>query len=140
MALFLNVGCDIKFKALGCFHDNLVKPRPLPDLILTERDPTSRAYNGRRIDWKHWERYLPEFVCRCARRAKELQHEVFGVQFYGKQICRVVTYSESMGINHPFSLLCTGCGINGASSTKSRYTLPWAANKIPKIPTISRLN
>ncbi|XP_031569120.1 uncharacterized protein LOC116303679 [Actinia tenebrosa] len=76
--------CDVKFEAVGCFHDDLILPRPLPDLILSERDSTSPVFNGRRIDWLNWDTYVPEFICRCAKQAKEFQREVFGLQFYGE--------------------------------------------------------
>ena len=34
--------------------------------------------------WVNWENYLPGFICRCAKKAKELGYDLFGVQFYGK--------------------------------------------------------
>ena len=36
------------------------------------------------IDWNDWENYLPGFVCRCAKKAKDLGYDLFGVQFFGK--------------------------------------------------------
>ncbi|XP_020906502.1 uncharacterized protein LOC110244635 isoform X2 [Exaiptasia diaphana] len=76
--------CDVKFEAVGCYHDDLVIPRPLPDLILTERDSTSAVFNGKRIDWQNWDTYVPEFICRCAKQTKEYNYDIFGVQFYGE--------------------------------------------------------
>lgn len=76
--------CHIQYRPLGCFHDDQASPRPLPELILTERDPSHRAWNGKMIDWKNWDDYHVKFICRCAAKAKELHYAFFSTQFYGK--------------------------------------------------------
>jgi len=77
-------GCPIKYASLGCYHDDQILPRPLPELILTERDPTEAVWNGRMIDWVNWNTYYPEFICRCAAAAKKLNYRFFSTQFYGE--------------------------------------------------------
>lgn len=59
--------------------------RTLPNYILNELDPTVDNYGGRRIDWFNWNIYMPGFVCRCAKKAKELGYDVIGLQHYGQQ-------------------------------------------------------
>ncbi|XP_032240147.2 uncharacterized protein LOC5514576 [Nematostella vectensis] len=82
--IYYITSCSVNFEPIGCYHDDMIIPRPLPDLILSERDSTSPVFNGKRIDWLHWDTYLPEFICRCAERAKELNRTVIGMQFYGE--------------------------------------------------------
>lgn len=65
---------------LACFQTK----RTLPNYILNERDPSIKNYGGRKIEWFNWNVYMPGFVCRCARKAKELGYDVFGIQFYGE--------------------------------------------------------
>ena len=78
--------CDEQFERVGCFRDNQIAPRPLPDYIMTDRQENLVIYSGQRIDWRNWDAYMPQFVCRCAKKAKEKGHIAFGVQFYGKYI------------------------------------------------------
>jgi len=78
--------CDIQVENLGCYHDRHVKNnRPLPHYYLTDRDNTrTDIYTGKTIDWRNWDVYMPELVCRCAKKAKEMGRTTFGVQYYGE--------------------------------------------------------
>ena len=51
--------------------------------MMTDREPRLKIYSGQSIDWRNWDVYLPEFVCRCAKLAKIKDHSTFGVQYYG---------------------------------------------------------
>ena len=55
----------------------------LPDYIMTDREEGLAVSSGRRIDWQNWDVYMPEFACRCAKKAKENGLHIFGVQYYG---------------------------------------------------------
>jgi len=77
------VDCDVSFKPLGCFKDNQHK-RALPYYIYNERDKSIANYGGQMINWNDWENYLPGFICRCAKKAKEHGYDLFGVQFFGE--------------------------------------------------------
>ena len=87
--LFQNLYCDLEsdcgldFERLGCFRDNKQEPRPIPSYMMTDREPRLKIYSGQSIDWRNWDVYLPEFVCRCAKLAKLKGHSTFGVQYYG---------------------------------------------------------
>ena len=83
---FLSV-CPVKFTQVGCFHDSGIKPRPLPQLLFTDRDKGSNNYSGKPIHWGEWDVYLFDLVCRCAEQAKAKGYNVFGVQHYGKYPC-----------------------------------------------------
>lgn len=76
--------CDVEIERIGCFKDNQKAPRPLPDYIMTDREAKLSIYSGQSIDWRNWDVYLPNFVCRCAQSAKEKGHDTFGVQYYGE--------------------------------------------------------
>ncbi|KAJ7383586.1 hypothetical protein OS493_026771 [Desmophyllum pertusum] len=76
--------CSIKFTRVGCYRDSLINPRPIPELIMTDRDPTSDVYSGKKVEWKNWNEYLPDLVCRCAKKTRDKGYNVFGLQFYGE--------------------------------------------------------
>ena len=84
----LETDCALGFEWIGCFKDDKKDPRPLPDYIMTDRERRLKIYSGQSIDWRNWDVYLPQFVCRCATLAKEKGHDTFSVQFYG--VCREV--------------------------------------------------
>lgn len=71
------------FERIGCFKDNKIGPRPLPEYIMTDRERVLKIYSGQSIDWRNWDAYLLEFVCRCAELAKTKGYTTFGVQYYG---------------------------------------------------------
>ena len=73
----------VMFERIGCYKDKQLKPRPLPDLVFTDRDTTSRVYSGQTINWKQWDTYMPKLVCRCAEESVKKMKIVFGIQFYG---------------------------------------------------------
>ncbi|XP_031566733.1 coadhesin-like [Actinia tenebrosa] len=72
-----------RVEKIGCFIDTLI-PRPLPELLLTDRDPTDPVYSGNTINWYNFMDYLKGLVCRCAERTKERGFTHFGLQFYGE--------------------------------------------------------
>ena len=81
-----------EFTRLGCFRDSM-NPRPLPTILMTDRDPSMKQYSGVSIDWAEWNDYMTDLACRCAKKTKESRFKVFGLQFYGK--C-VLLQSNSM--------------------------------------------
>ena len=48
-----------KLEKMGCYRDKVVIPkeRPLPRLLLTDRDPTSHVFSKMPIDWRNWNSY-----------------------------------------------------------------------------------
>ena len=64
----------------------MITPRPMPELLLTDRDPSSKVYSGVTIDWVNYATYLPQIVCRCAEAARIRGFSHFGVQYYGRSI------------------------------------------------------
>jgi len=69
---------------VGCFHDNLKAPRPVPHYVHNERDYSISNWNHHLIDWQHWLTYSPQMVCRCAEAAKKRGDDYFAIQFWGE--------------------------------------------------------
>ncbi|XP_028394319.1 uncharacterized protein LOC114518504 isoform X2 [Dendronephthya gigantea] len=67
--------CDVPYKDVGCFIDTQRTPRPLPELLFSERD---------KISWKKWKSFMSDLICRCAQEARYKQYTHFGVQHYGE--------------------------------------------------------
>lgn len=76
--------CNTYYEPVGCFHDSMIEPRPLPDYLQNERDFSISNWNGILIDWKNWNTYSPEMICRCADFAKKRGHSMFAIQFWGE--------------------------------------------------------
>ncbi|CAH3034686.1 unnamed protein product, partial [Porites lobata] len=76
--------CPVKYTRVGCFDDSMVQPRPLSQLLMTDRDPTSPVYSGIPVHWGMWDVYFPKLICRCAAKAKAKGYNVFGIQHYGE--------------------------------------------------------
>lgn len=49
--------CYLGYEKVGCFKDSLRK-RDLPHQLLNERDPSNPHYDGHKIDWKNYGKYL----------------------------------------------------------------------------------
>jgi len=95
--------CHTYYEPVGCFKDSQVAPRPLPNYIMTERDFTLDNWNGRLVDWKNWNTYSPELICRCASVAREMEHDLFAVQFWGE------CWSGSSSANYVRDGISTNC-------------------------------
>jgi len=76
--------CETAFSPVGCFHDNQMKPRPVPNYPMNERDKTITNWNGHEVEWERWNFYLPQLICRCAQMAKDIGDDIFAIQFYGE--------------------------------------------------------
>ena len=64
---FVSAG-DVPMRPLGCFVDNKLSVRPLPELVFTDNDPQSTLYSGINVQSDDWEAYMPELVCRLVTR------------------------------------------------------------------------
>ena len=76
---------EAPFEKVECFNDkHKSNQRPLPDYLFSDRDPSIKQFSGQMVDWRNWDMYLPKFVCRCAKAAKNHNTTFFGMQFFGK--------------------------------------------------------
>ena len=82
LSLF-ETGCTTNYTKLGCFKDGR-NPRPLPELLFTDRDAQSKVSSNKTIDWNNWDTYIVDLVCRCANAAKAKKYSHFSIQYFGK--------------------------------------------------------
>ncbi|XP_032236053.1 uncharacterized protein LOC5510908 isoform X2 [Nematostella vectensis] len=76
--------CDIQIEKIGCYNDTGKLPRPLPELLLNDRNPESVENDGHIFDWDKPDASMQSLVCRCAKRALDRGYSHFGLQFYGE--------------------------------------------------------
>lgn len=75
--------CDARYKKVGCFRDK-GSAKTLEHLLLQDRDKYGAHYGGKLIDWHHWEDYMKDLACRCAKLARSKGYVHFGLQYYGE--------------------------------------------------------
>lgn len=80
-------------------------PRPLPELLFTDRDPSVKKYSNIPVDWQKWDSYLKDLVCRCAKEAKVRNYQFFSIQFYGKLNLKAISKGISYGKTDQFRYL-----------------------------------
>ncbi|KAJ7391354.1 hypothetical protein OS493_018397 [Desmophyllum pertusum] len=77
--------CERTWTKIGCFKDNITPTRPLPEMLLNDRDRNSKYHQSNyRLDWHKWTESTHSLACRCAAKALEKGYTVFGIQFYGE--------------------------------------------------------
>lgn len=84
--------CSVRFERIGCFNDKKGSLRLLPSYLLNDRDEHLQSFSGQLIDWENWYEHLPDFVCRCAKRALEKGWRLFGIQFWGENYIITAVY------------------------------------------------
>ena len=81
--LMAETACNETFLRIGCFYDHHVSPRPMPELIFTDRNTGHEKFSGTKMDLINWNDYMSDLVCRCARNARLMSYVMFSLQFYG---------------------------------------------------------
>ena len=76
--------CPVTFKRKGCYKDRHDDIKPLPELLFTDRDSSSRLFSGTTIASKDWGNYILKLICRCAEQANQKRFAFFGIQQYGR--------------------------------------------------------
>lgn len=119
-----------QIEPIGCFHDDLVVPRPMPNYLMNERDYHHKGWNGHLINWAHWKTYSPEMICRCADAAKKNGHPYFAIQYYGE--CwtsaagtgrsAVATYSRNGASSNCVNEFFKPCKCNSYNCVGKAYT------------------
>ena len=93
-----NTTCSLPYEKVGCFHDLHKSQRPLPSLLMTDRDESDETFSGKSIDWKNWDVYVSGLACRCAKKAHEKGMTFFGLQFYGEFVCSFASVFSPLNI------------------------------------------
>ncbi|XP_012562162.1 uncharacterized protein LOC100198647 isoform X5 [Hydra vulgaris] len=140
-------GCSVNYIKIGCYNDDQNNPRPLPEPLLNDRSEKYPGFSGKTIDWAHWNHYMPEFVCRCAEKAKANGYKIFGVQFFASCWSGPSAQETYMGDGEGESDMCITtdykkCGATdqvcvGKQETNFVYSLETEAKRdsIPKSHT-----
>ena len=56
--------CERTWEKVGCFKEiSKNGRRTLPVLLVNDRDPKSKAYDGHRIDWHAYEESMHRYIC-----------------------------------------------------------------------------
>lgn len=80
--------CEFQLEPIGCYTDIPGYDRALPDQILNGRDKTSKTYLSPKIQWKNYNHWLANFICKGAKKLFESKPDALtdylGVQFYGE--------------------------------------------------------
>lgn len=108
--------CPAVYTKVGCFRDDMSNPRPLPELLFTDRDPSVKKYSNIPVDWLKWDSYMKNLVCRCAKEAKVLNYQFFSIQFYGKLNLKAISKGICYGKTDQFSYLATELDTGSSSS------------------------
>ncbi|XP_031557756.1 uncharacterized protein LOC116294312 [Actinia tenebrosa] len=73
-----------KITKIGCYSDHMDTPRPLPELVLSNRDPSSGVFDGHIFDWEKPVQSMQDLACRCARKVLQKNYTHFSLQFFGE--------------------------------------------------------
>eukprot|EP00493_Phyllostaurus_siculus_P003644 UN03659 len=90
MKMFCKKACgfcpEVSNRLVGCFDSPGREPTKLKELIFTERDTSSKVWNGIPIDWNNWDAYMTALINRYAIKAENKGYKVFWHQIF----CRVL--------------------------------------------------
>jgi hypothetical protein len=76
--------CDVIITPKGCYKEN-PQSRVLKTELVNAKDPSpSTTFYGEVANTNDWANFFPEFLCKCAREAKILGHQYFGVSDFGE--------------------------------------------------------
>ncbi|XP_078375057.1 uncharacterized protein LOC144658501 isoform X1 [Oculina patagonica] len=76
--------CSVKYIKVGCYNDKRkTSSRAMRELLFQDRYK-GKTFSGQKIDWKNYNKYLPDLVCRCAVATSNRGYVFFGIQFYGE--------------------------------------------------------
>ncbi|XP_068709752.1 cartilage matrix protein-like [Montipora foliosa] len=77
--------CKREWTKIGCFKDRVKPSRPLPEMLLNDRDRSSIYHEpGYELNYNKWNQSQHSLACRCAEKALQKGYRVFGLQFYGE--------------------------------------------------------
>ena len=71
---------DVVLEPVGCFVDKRTRPRPIPELVFTDRNSKDSKYSGVTKPAELDSKYISDLVCRCARSALKKGYTTVGVQ------------------------------------------------------------
>eukprot|EP00795_Rhopilema_esculentum_P016531 gene16531-7954_t len=77
--------CSVNLTKVGCYRDLGQVPRPLPIKVLEEKENNFHVgIRSSSFDKQAWENFLPEFICKCAKKTREMKFWTFSIQNYNE--------------------------------------------------------
>ena len=84
MSLLEDGSCDVDITPVGCYKEEPANPA-MKDIFYNEAIPGKAKFGGKLLLWSdNYAADFPEFLCKCARYARENGWEYFGVREMGK--------------------------------------------------------
>lgn len=76
--------CDVSYVKVECYEDSSIENSSFPSLILKPILPLLSEGKTWSLRGEPWSKFLQNFVCSCAQRAKQLKYNYFGVKRFGE--------------------------------------------------------
>lgn len=76
--------CDVSYVKVECYEDSSIENSSFPSLILKPILPLLNEGKTWSLRGEPWSKFLQNFVCSCAQRAKQLKYNYFGVKRFGE--------------------------------------------------------
>ena len=77
--------CEVDISPVGCYKEDVATPA-LGEIFHNEVAPDKPNFAGTMIQSvDNYEAYFPDFLCKCARKARENGWEYFGVRELGRE-------------------------------------------------------
>ncbi|XP_028515894.1 uncharacterized protein LOC110242438 isoform X2 [Exaiptasia diaphana] len=132
--------CEVKITKVGCYKDDIVAPRPLPRLIITDRERNIPAWDGHMFDWDKPAKSMRSLACRCAKKVLKMGYSHFSLQYYAE--CRSgknanATFSDDGPSDQCFDGSFKSCdqGPNVPCAGAERTNFVYIATEKPTLPT-----
>ncbi|KAK3699303.1 hypothetical protein QZH41_018421, partial [Actinostola sp. cb2023] len=132
--------CAVKVTKVGCYNDDLYTPRPLTNLVLTDRDLNSPLSDGHMFDWEKPAQSMKDLACRCAKKVIKMGYSHFSLQYFGE--CWSGKNAASTYADDGPSRTCVGAGFKPCDSGPEtpctgvgRSNFVYTATEKPALPT-----
>jgi hypothetical protein len=76
--------CNISYVKIGCYVDANIENSSFPSMILKPVLPLLSEGKTWSLRGESWDKFLEDFVCSCAQKAKQFEYNYFGVKRFGK--------------------------------------------------------
>lgn len=87
--LLVDGSCEVDISPVGCYKEDSAIPA-MGEIFHNEAAPDKPNFVGNMIQSvDNYEAYFPDFLCKCARKARENGWEYFGVRELGREIGKI---------------------------------------------------
>ncbi|XP_065055679.1 uncharacterized protein LOC135684172 isoform X2 [Rhopilema esculentum] len=75
--------CSVKLEPVGCYKEKL-ENRALKQEIVLQQPSSLEFHPQSQEGWDKWSKFLPTFICECAKLAFQKGYKVIGIQSFGR--------------------------------------------------------